>query len=145
MSRLSIECLTGLPAGIAMLRADAVDDGHRAMSRLVEEWADGSNRFDRPGECLFAVCSDRMLAGIGGLTIEPTGASMFRMRRLYVHTTMRRHGVGRLIVETLLDHVQPAAAVVTVNAGTPDASAFWLRMGFLPCIGREYTHIFAFT
>lgn len=132
-----------LPSDITDLGMDARRDGHRSVDRLVDEWVDDRNRFDRPGECLLLAYGGGILAGVGGVTVEPTDISLFRVRRLYVRVAARRHGVGRLIVETLLHHVRSHTGVVTVNAGTAEASAFWLRMGFAPQIDRGYTHAFA--
>jgi hypothetical protein len=38
------------PDAVAGLAADAAADGRGMVERLVEEWRDGRNRFDRPGE-----------------------------------------------------------------------------------------------
>ena len=39
-----------LPAGIDRLRAEALASGFNALERLAADWADGSQRFDGPGE-----------------------------------------------------------------------------------------------
>lgn len=144
MALVAIRCRT-LPADIDGLGRDARRQGYGSIDRLISEWQDGSNRFAEVGECLLAVHSDRRLVGIGGMTIEPSDTSMMRMRRFYVAAAMRGRGVGRLLVETLLDAVPEGTSGVTVNAGTADAAAFWLRMGFPAEVADGYTHARLFT
>ena len=139
MTLVAIRCRI-LPPDIDGLGREARRQGYGSIDRLISEWQDGSNRFAGSGECLFAVHSDRQLVGIGGMTREPSDASMMRMRRFYVDAAMRGRGVGRLLAETLLDAVPEGTAGVTVNAGTADAAAFWLRMGFTPEVADGYTH-----
>jgi hypothetical protein len=46
-------CMFAFPDGsapIAALAAEATAEGHGMVARLVEEWATGVNRFDKPGE-----------------------------------------------------------------------------------------------
>ncbi|WFS00440.1 GNAT family N-acetyltransferase [Rhizobium tumorigenes] len=144
MSYVLIRCTQDLPIDLARLGVDARDNGYGSIDRLSVEWWDGSNRFARAGEGLLAVYKDGMLAGIGGLTIEPTDASLFRMRRFYVHSAMRRAGVGRLLVETLLESARSKTEAVTVRAGTPEASDFWVKVGFYPRMAQSYTHLHPF-
>ncbi len=42
-----------MPEGLAALLADDERAETRFVRRLVDEWASGANRFDRPGEVLF--------------------------------------------------------------------------------------------
>jgi len=139
MTLVAIRCRT-LPADVGGLGRDARREGYGSIDRLISEWQDGSNRFAGAGECLLAVHSDRRLVGIGGMTREPSDASMMRMRRFYVDAAMRGRGVGRLLVETLLNVLPEGTAGVTANAGTRDAAAFWLRMGFPLKAADGYTH-----
>jgi hypothetical protein len=49
-----IERLDDLPAAdFVVLLAESEQAGLRFLRRLVDEWASGVNRFDRPGEALF--------------------------------------------------------------------------------------------
>ena len=70
-----------LPDGFEVLRAEARSEGYRMLDTLSAEWASGATRFDHPGEALFAAHAGDILAGIGGLTVEPAITGALRMRR----------------------------------------------------------------
>ncbi|MDZ4374430.1 MAG: GNAT family N-acetyltransferase [Phenylobacterium sp.] len=131
-----------LPEGFAYLRSEADAEGFRAMSRLAAEWAATPEMF----ACLLAA-PDGMsgLDGIGGLTLEPepAGQAAMRMRRLYVRPGARRRGVGRTLVNALLQEALDGVSLVTINAGGTLAPAFWEALGFEPVEGRPWTHQFS--
>lgn len=118
-----------LPDGFDALRAEADAEGFRAMSRLAAEWAATPEMF----LCLLAA-PDGLggLAGIGGLTHEPEpgGEPAMRMRRLYVRPGARRGGVGRTLVNALLQEALDSVSLVTINARDTLAPAFWEALGF---------------
>jgi GNAT superfamily N-acetyltransferase len=99
----------------------------------------GTTRFDRDGEALFAARLNGVLAGIGGLTMEPVVPGALRMRRFYLRPAFRRIGVGRRLVTALLAGVDGERSI-TVNAG-PTSIAFWERLGFNPDPRDGHTHI----
>ena len=130
-----------LPDGFEALRAEADAEGFRAMSRLAAEWTTTPQMF----VCLLAA-PDGLggLSGIGGLTTEPEPADepALRMRRLYVRPAARRAGVGRTLVNALLQEALDAVPLVTVNAGGTIAPAFWTGIDFRPVTDRPWTHEF---
>jgi hypothetical protein len=67
-----VNVIDALPDDFAAMRAEALAEGFRHLERLAEDWASGAIRFDRPGEGLLAAQLAGALAGIGGLTIDPT-------------------------------------------------------------------------
>ena len=98
MSAITIVRLEQLPADrLADLVTESEAAGFRFVRRLVEEWEDGRNRFDRPGEALFAAISGGRVVGVCGLTVDPfaAGPGVGRLRRMYVLAAVRRRGVGR--------------------------------------------------
>ena len=131
-----------LPEGVEALRVDAEGEGHRHMTRLAQEWASGAQRFDGPGEALIAAYVDGELAGVGGITAEPaaTTEQTLRMRRLYVARAARRQGVAGTIATALLQGALPHAALITVHAGSDEASAFWMSQGFAAIEGQAWSH-----
>jgi GNAT superfamily N-acetyltransferase len=131
-----------LPEGFDALRAEAAAEGHGNMDRLAVDWASGAQRFDREGEALLAAFVDGELAGIGGITVEPTAteAAALRMRRLYVARPHRRGGVARTIASALAQEAFGSAAWITVHAGNPGAEAFWEAQGFIRVRGRPWSH-----
>lgn len=130
-----------LPEGIDLLRIAAREQGYAHIDRLADDWAARTERFDRPGEALFAAFVDGTLAGVGGVTREPTDAAgdVMRARRLYVMPQFRERGIGRAIVDAIVEHAFQSVSRVTVHAGR-DAPAFWDRLGFAPSDAPGLTH-----
>ena len=91
-----------LPAGFPTLRAEARREGYRFLERLASEWEAGVARFDRPSEALLAAHVTGVLAGLGGVTLDPVVPGALRIRRFYVHPAFRRHGIGRRLAVVLL-------------------------------------------
>lgn len=128
-----------LPTGFDALRAEARAEGFRQVERLAADWAARTTRFDREGEALLAARVSRVLAGVGGLTIEPVVPGALRMRRFYVRPAFRRGGIGRQLVTALLTHVR-AGQLITANVA-PASISFWEAVGFTPDARDGHTHI----
>jgi GNAT superfamily N-acetyltransferase len=129
-----------LPADFDDLRAEASAEGYRFLERLFAEWNAQAVRFDRDGEALLAARVYGVLAGIGGLTLDPDVVGALRMRRFYVRPPFRRHGIGRGLAEALLDRPRRAGRAVMVNAAR-GSWAFWQALGFVPDAREGHTHI----
>ena len=132
-----------LPEGFAALRAAADAEGFRAMARLQAEWEPGGGGF----VCLLAAFQDGTLAGVGGLTPESDGQEeepAMRVRRLYVAPEMRRTGVGRTLVNALLQEALDTVSLVTLNGRDTLAPRFWTELDFRAVEGRPWTHEFRF-
>jgi GNAT superfamily N-acetyltransferase len=127
-----------LPSGFEAMQAEARAENHTMLDTLANEWDFGKTRFDRPGEALYAAYLDGDLAGIGGLTLEPTIPGALRMRRFYVYRRFRRTGVGRTLALALLD--ARAGWAVTANAAVGSES-FWEALGFVPVQRDGHTHL----
>lgn len=138
---VQISIVTGeLPPMFDSMRRETYNEGYRMMERLAVDWALGEMRFDRAGELLLAAQLEGMLAGIGGITLDPVTPGMLRMRRFYIRPAFRRQGIGRNLAAALLQRSTLAGVAVTVNAGTADAPAFWEALGFTPDARDGYTH-----
>jgi len=129
-----------LPLGFDVLRAEAFAEGYRFVERLATEWEAGTTRFAREGEALLCAHIDGILAGIGGLTFDPVLSAAMRMRRFYVRPSFRNHGIGRKLVEVLLESPRRDGKVTVVNAA-PGSSAFWEAVGFMPDPRAGHSHI----
>ncbi len=112
------------------------------MDRLAADFESGVQRFDRDGEALLAALVGGELAGVGGLTFEPTPTDepALRMRRLYVRKAHRRAGVAQTIATALVQEGFGHAALITVHAGNPGAAAFWLAQDFTAVSDRPWSH-----
>lgn len=138
--QIFLQRVTGtLPAGLATLRADARADGHAMLDTLAREWDSGANRFDQPGEALYAAYDGDVLVGIGGLTQEPTIRGALRMRRFYVRVGYRRAGVARALAAALLDAIG-GGTTVTANAAA-GSEPFWEALGFTPDRRDGHSHV----
>jgi GNAT superfamily N-acetyltransferase len=129
-----------LPSGFEVMRAEACAEGYRHLERLGVDWASRAMRFDREGEALFGAHMDGLPAGVGGLTIEAASPGAFRMRRIYVRPLFRRQGIGGRLALVLIERAFRNGELVTVNAGSDDAAAFWEALGFAPNLRDGYTH-----
>jgi GNAT superfamily N-acetyltransferase len=123
---LSIHQLTDLPYQIGALEREATEEGFNYLRRLVSEWRTGSNRFDKPGECLLAVTDSGILVGIGGLNADPyrPDGTTARLRRLYVAKAFRRRGIGEALVSALLEKASLQFRLVRLSTDTESASTF---------------------
>ena len=130
-----------LPAGFDALREEARAEGLLFVERLAADWAARRMRFDQKGEALLAAHVTGVLAGIGGLTIEPVLPDALRIRRFYVRQLFRRAGIGRKLAMALLERARTAGLLVTVNAA-PASVSFWESLGFAPDMRDGHTHLY---
>ena len=113
---------------IEILAGIAREEGFGFLDRLVREWADGTNRFDKEGEALFgAMVGDRLL-GTAGLTYQSEGIG--RVRRVYVHPEVRRQGVGELLARAVLEKAKEHFSTVVLFTDNPAAATFYEALGF---------------
>ncbi len=112
------------------------------LSTLTQRFHGGQDRFDRPGEALFAAWIDARLVGVGGLSRDPylDAPRLGRVRRLYVHPRHRRVGVGAALVRA----VEAAAGghFDRLRLYTPSTAAarFYEQLGYLPATGEHVSH-----
>jgi GNAT superfamily N-acetyltransferase len=119
--------------------------GFRFVRRLIDEWVSGANRFDRPGEALFAARVDGRLVGVCGLNVDPYSveARVGRVRHLYVLSAFRRLGVGRQLVAGVVAAAQGRFDVLRLSTGNESAVRFYEALGFRPAgkAVRDATHV----
>lgn len=115
------------------LVAESEFERFRFLSRMVEEWQSGVNRFDRPGEALFAAIDGSDMAAICGLNIDPYAADdeVGRLRHLYVRRAWRRQGVGRRLAELVASHARRRFTCLRLRADNPIAAQFYESLGWL--------------
>jgi GNAT superfamily N-acetyltransferase len=129
---VQISAVATLPDGILELLETSLSEGHKLVERLVDEWDDGSNRFDRPGEIALEARFAARLVGVGGLNRDPyvDDSHVGRIRHLYVSPDVRGMGVGRALVVALVDHARGRFDRVRLRTTRPGVSQFYLGLGF---------------
>jgi GNAT superfamily N-acetyltransferase len=139
-----VEALQDLPPdAIAPLVADSERDGRRFVSRLHDEWRQGTNRFDRPGEALFGAWVAELLVGVCGLTVDPYAGDerIGRVRHLYVLVAYRRLGVGRLLVERVVEAARARFVTLRLRTANPAAARLYEALGCARCVDSgDATH-----
>ncbi len=107
-------------------------ESHTFVDRLVDEYADASNRFALPGEALYAAYVDETMVGIGGLNRDPyvRQADTGRVRHLYVLADWRSRGVGRKLMQQIIDDARDHFSMLTLRTFSPDAGRFYVAIGF---------------
>ena len=129
---------------LGALLAESEQAGLQLVRRLVEEWASGANRFDRPGEALFGAWVDGRVVGVCGLNVDPYTAEehVGRVRHLYVLSAFRRRGVGRRLTAAVIEAARGRFGALRLRTGNPEAARVYEAIGFRPS-GRaaDYTHI----
>lgn len=134
--------LDRLPEPFDLFLRESRAEGFDTFSVLRDEWADGSNRFERTGEVLMLATVEGNAAGVGGVTQDFVDAGCLRMRRFYVRPAYRRLGIGRKIALCVLEHARPFNRQIFLHADGPDAEAFWPTIGFVPIERAHTTHVF---
>jgi GNAT superfamily N-acetyltransferase len=131
------------PAALSALAADALEDGHTMLVRLIDEWQSGKNRFDRPGERLYSAKLKGVIYGVRGLNIDPFCADprIGRVRRLYVCTAVRRSAVGSRLIRRLVQDAKGSFHALRLRTYDVRAAAFYEAIGFSPVADEDYlTH-----
>jgi GNAT superfamily N-acetyltransferase len=121
-----------LPDGISALLADDEHAGTRFVRRLPDDWTSGANRFDRPGEVLFGAWVGEQLVGVWGLNVDPYSVAegIGRVRRLYVLSASRRHGVGRRLVTEVIAVARGRFDSLRLRTDSPAAASLYEAIGF---------------
>ena len=130
---VSIVQLFDLPlSDILPMVVESRTQNHRFVDRLVDEYIDGSNRFDLPSEALYAAYAGHLMVGVGGLNVDPyiddSGAG--RVRHLYVLADRRGRGVGKGLMQQIVDEARGHFSVLTLRTFNPDAARFYVAIGF---------------
>ncbi|HEY0008506.1 MAG TPA: GNAT family N-acetyltransferase [Tepidisphaeraceae bacterium] len=120
------------PDHLTDLAAEAQIGGHRMVRRLIEEWRDGRNRFDAPGESVFTATINGRIVGVVGLNRDPFAddVSVGRVRRLYVAADHRRSGIATALMAHLVNDAKGHFRSLHLRTHDPIAAAFYAAVGF---------------
>jgi aminoglycoside 6'-N-acetyltransferase len=145
---LRVERVTALPmAELQPLRDEATAQGFEFVGRLIDEFQNGRNRFDKPGEALFIVRNGDALAGIGGLNIDHYAGdpNVGRVRHVYVLQSQRRRGAGRALLMAIMSAAIESFAELRLRTNTAEGALFYASLGFAPATDTDSaTHLIRF-
>ncbi|HLU22699.1 MAG TPA: GNAT family N-acetyltransferase [Bacillaceae bacterium] len=116
------------------------------IKRLVDEYTLGSNKFDKNGESLYIAKIDDEVVGIGGLNIDPylNLSNVGRVRHLYVLRKNRGTGVGKKLLNTIIDEAKGYFRTIRLSSTEdPAAVNLYKECGFSKVEGiYKASHIF---
>ena len=122
---------------------ESKENGFRFLERLVNDYENGTNNFNKPGESLYGVFNkEGQLIAIGGLNIDPYSGEqqIGRLRRFYVSRHYRRKGFGKLLLNKIIYDAKNHYKVLVLNTDTEQANKFYTSLGFSEEIYPNTTH-----
>ncbi len=140
-----VRAVDGLsPEALAPLAEESERSGWRSVRRLADDLRSGANRFDRPGERLFAATYGAAVVGVCGLNVDPYAdePKVGRIRRLFVLNAYRGRGVGATLVRMAVAAAAGRFRRLRVRTENAQAGRLYERLGFLPVFGMaDCTHV----
>lgn len=133
MGNIKVVKINKLPLDdLRPLLEESREQGFEFLDRLVLEYNNGTNKFQRPGEALLGIYRDRQLIAIGGLNRDPYSADsdIGRVRHVYVLLAWRKQGIGKLLVQTIIEHAKGHFRILTLRTFSDQASGFYGAIGF---------------
>jgi GNAT superfamily N-acetyltransferase len=145
MGEYLIKKINNLPNhDLTNLIKESKEEGFRLVERLVSEYQNASNTFDKPGEALYGVFTKtNKLIAIAGLNIDPFyhSCNIGRLRRFYVLKEYRRSGVGTILLIEIIHQAKQHFETLILNTDTKEADKFYTAQGFTrDCSYQNATH-----
>ncbi|RAP75264.1 GNAT family N-acetyltransferase [Paenibacillus montanisoli] len=141
---ISIERLDLSRTDIADLVIESESEGYRHIRRLLDDYANGRNRFAEAGEALYAAVLHNRIIGVCGLNRDPyrPGVRSGRVRRLYVRQAYRRFGAGRKLMDAVIEEAKKHYTSLLLRTTNPEADCFYRSLGFTVLRDNEHaTHM----
>ncbi|MGG4397008.1 GNAT family N-acetyltransferase [Paenibacillus thiaminolyticus] len=128
---------------IGQMVQTSAQEGYRHIARLADEYRSGINQFRKRGEALFVAKVNGNLAGICGLNKQTSAERRTgRVRRMYVLPAYRRQGVGKQLVESVIDYARGHYDDLILYTDSKRAADFYTALGFAPTTGMKHcTHL----
>lgn len=132
-------------AAIQPLVEENTAEGWLFLGKAVLAYEDGRNRFEKPGEALFIARQDNVIIGLGGLNVDPYlgDPRIGRVRHVHVLKAWRGHGVGHLLLASIMNHARQEFKLLTLRTSNPVADRFYRKLGFVsvPAINNATHHL----
>jgi GNAT superfamily N-acetyltransferase len=120
------------PEDLRPLLNESLSEGYDFIQRLWDDYEQGTNRFDTAGAILLGVFNGQHLIGVGGIQRDPylNRPDVGRVRHVYILKAYRRQGVGKRLLEALIQHARADFTLLTLRTQTQSAAAFYVASGF---------------
>ncbi|NKW84378.1 GNAT family N-acetyltransferase [Bacillus cereus] len=112
---------------------ESKEEGFKFLKKLINEYENELNTFNKSGECLYGIFQGEKLIGIAGLNADPytENNKIGRLRRFYIAKDYRRIGLGKLLLNKLLSHTEKYFKVVVLHTDTKQGDVFYTANGFV--------------
>ncbi|AYF06936.1 TPA: GNAT family N-acetyltransferase [Bacillus mobilis] len=117
---------------------ESKEEGFHFLIRLISEYENKINTFNKTGECLYGIFQGEKLIGIGGVNEDPytENNKIGRVRRFYIAKEYRRKEVGRLLLLRILSDAKKYFNTVVLHTDTEQGDKFYTSSGFVK--GTKY-------
>lgn len=113
---------------------ESIEEGFGFLTRLVNDYKNGTNTFNKFGEALYGVFNVKgVLVAIGGLNIDPFSSEQVigRIRRVCVCKEYRRSGIGSMLLTKIIEDAKDYYHVLVLFTDTKTGALFYSSHGFL--------------
>jgi len=137
-----IQQVEHLPVQIQDLVMASKKEGFNMIQRLVDEYEQGTNRFNHQGEFLLVAYAGERLVACGGLNIQfsedaetnqnpTTQHKIGRVRRFYVVPEYRRTGVAKKLLRELEKRAKPQFSALCLHTDIVNAVQFYKKQNYV--------------
>ncbi|WP_426949946.1 GNAT family N-acetyltransferase [Bacillus mycoides] len=111
---------------------ESKDEGFNFLIKLISEYENKINTFNKTGECLYGIFQGERLIGIGGINenLYTEDNKIGRLRRFYIAKDYRRKGLGRLLLGRILSDAKIYFTIVVLHTDTEQGDQFYTSSGF---------------
>ncbi|UKS28526.1 GNAT family N-acetyltransferase [Paenibacillus sp. HWE-109] len=115
-----------------LLVDESTSEGFRHLKRLVTDYEAGTNKFDLDVEALFLAIKNGEIVGVCGLNQAPHSENIEigRVRRMYVSPSVRRFGIGRMLMDSVIAEARNYFQMIVLKTDNPVADLFYHSIGF---------------
>ena len=105
----------------------------RIPKKTIARWADGTNKFDGPGEKLWGVFDGAKCIATGGLSHDPylDDKTVGRVRGIYVDPEYRKHGLAKILLHLVIDRAKVNFLRLRLGTTNPVAAEIYKSFGFV--------------
>ncbi|CAI8830782.1 MULTISPECIES: GNAT family N-acetyltransferase [Priestia] len=118
---------------IKELLTESQEEGFFFFTKLVAEYKNRQNVFNKTGERLWGVYGEQnKLIGVAGLNQNSYSqyANAGRVRRFYVSAQFRIKGIGKRLLKAVIHYAENSYDSLVLYTDTDEAKLFYERNGF---------------